>query len=102
VHAPMEWAASGVLIGGIGTLLVMSAVMFKQISFVIDYKRLLFSISIFFLLVAMRHFLPKVSNLYQNLYILLSVGMFGVILIYGLLRSNPSALRLIDTKLRQN
>ena len=102
VHAPMEWAASGILIGGICTLLVMSAVMFKQISFVIDYKRLLFSISIFFLLVAMRQFLPNVSNLYQNLYILLGIGMFGVVLIYGLLKSNPSALRLIDTKLRQN
>lgn len=101
IHKGINWASAGLLMGSIVMVTVMGIVMFRKISFAIDFKRCGFGFLIMMTLFISRLWFPMLSSAFQNFLMLLSLTVIGLLLAFAFIWKNASANRLMAVQLRK-
>lgn len=101
LHKDINWASAGLLMGSAAMVGVMGIVMFRKIMFEVDFMRCGFGILIMTTLFICRDWFPILSSTFQNIVMLLVLGLAGCLGAFIFIWKNPGAVRLTTVQLRK-
>jgi len=98
----IAWAGASLLLGAIAMLLVMVAVMYRQIKYSIDIVRFSMGGAVMLAMALVTTWLPSASGIVVSIGMLMLMGALAGTAAVALLWKNPAALRLLNVQLRKN